>query len=335
MWVKRTRRAGALLAAVAVMAAATGCGLLNKEEPLVMETYVTGVQVLNDAAESQQFVREQLGSGEEDGPAAVVQDVQTVVNGGSAYTSVTAEAEFTTVRLALEGLPSPTEPSPGDATEGDAAEGDAADGEEAAPAPDPTSTGAPAPGYHEIKLREPSTVVDLVLTVSQALPSQLFVLYFAVVDASGKQGPLATQSVEAVAVGTGQVQVSVSWDVDSDVDLHVVEPTGEEIYYGKLTSSAGGTLDLDSNANCSIDGKRNENIVWKDSAPPGVYTVRVDLYTSCEVEPTNYVVTVQVAGQPTRTFTGVLTGSGDEGAEGSGVEVATFEVTAPESNEEG
>src|SRR5690606_29130847 len=121
--------------------------------------------------------------------------------------------------------------------------------------------------------RQPSTTVDLVLTVSQSLPSQFFMLYFAAVDASGKQGPLATQSVEAVPVGTGQVQVTVSWDVDSDVDLHVVEPTGEEIYYGNVDSDAGGMLDLDSNANCTIDGKRNENIVWKEAAPTGVYTV--------------------------------------------------------------
>jgi hypothetical protein len=329
MWVKRMRSAGALLAATTVLVATAGCGLLGGEDPLVMESYVTGVQVLNDAAESQKVVREQLGSGEEDGPAAQVQNFQTVVNGGSSQTTVAAETEFTAVRLALESLSDPAGAEPSDAPEGETAEGETAEGESADPAP--TSTGAPALGYHEIKLREPSTSVDIVVTVSQSLPSQFFVLYFAVVDASGKQGPVAAQSVEAVPVGTGQVQVSVSWDVDSDVDLHIVEPTGEEIYYGNLTSDAGGTLDLDSNANCSIDGKRNENIVWKDTAPPGVYTVRVDLYTACGVEPTNFVVTVQVAGQPTRTFTGVLTGPGDEGAEGAGVDVATFEVTAPQS----
>lgn len=326
MWVEqrtRLRTAGAVLAAATLMLTATGCNLLQEEEePLAIDGYVTGVQVLADAAESTELVREQLGNGEADGPAAQVEQVATVVNGGSVQTSVTAEAEFSTLRVALESLPTPAAPSASESTE-----------EEAAPAPAPTSTGAPALGYHEIKLREASTSVDLVLTVDQALPSQFFVLYFAAVDAAGKQGPLATQSVEAVAVGTGNVQVSVSWDVDSDVDLHVVDPSGEEVYYGNLTSTSGGQLDLDSNPNCEIDGVRNENITWQDAAPAGTYTVRVDLYAGCDVSPTNYVVTVQVTGAPTRTFTGSLTGAGDEGGEGSGVEVATFEVTAPATDE--
>ena len=60
---------------------------------------------------------------------------------------------------------------------------------------------------------------------------------------------------------------------------------------------------------------------------PGTYTVYVDLYLACEVSPTKYVVTVQVAGQPTRTYTGTLTGDGTEGR--SPTQVATFEVTEP------
>jgi hypothetical protein len=321
MWVQRSqkfRTAGVLLAAATLMLTASGCNLLQQEDedPPVIDSYVTGIQVLADAAESQEIVKQQLGTGDADGPAAQVEQVATVVNGGSVQESITSAAEFTIVRLALEELPTPA-PAASDS------------GESAAPAP--TSTGAPALGYHEIKLKQASTSVDIVVTVAQALPGQQFVLYFAVADASGKQGPLATQSVEAVDVGTGNVQVSVSWDVDSDVDLHVVDPAGEEIYYGNLSSSSGGQLDLDSNPNCEIDGVRNENVTWQDAAPPGTYTVRVDLYAGCDVSPTNYVVTVQVAGQPTRTFTGSLTGAGDEGGEGSGVEVATFEVTAATS----
>ncbi len=294
------------------MATTTACNLLGQddENPPVIESYVTGIQVLGDAGESQSVVEQQLGAGSADGPSAQVQGAATVVNGGSVQETITADQEFTVVRLALEELTSPA-PTASDAT------------------PEPAEpSGTPAQGYHEIKLKQASTEVSIVVTVAQSLPRQLFVLYFAVANEGGTQGPLAAQSVEAVGVGTGNVQVSVSWNVDSDVDLHVVDPSGEEVYYGNDASTSGGQLDLDSNPNCDIDGIRNENITWQQ-APAGTYTVRVDLYEACGVTPTEYVVTIQVIGQPTQTFTGTIEGEGDVGGEGSGVTVATFEV--PES----
>jgi len=313
MWqAQRPRIIGAVTAAALIMVTTAGCSLLGQDEQTpVITSYVTGVEVLDDAAESQQLVNQPLGAGEPDGPVAQVIETTTVVNGGSVQETITSEQEFTVVRFALEELLVPTPTATGD---------------DAGPAPAPTSTGAPARGYHEIKLRQPSTTVDLVVTVAQALPGQSFMFYFAVADAAGKQGPLAAQSVQALNVGTGAVQVSISWNVDSDVDLHVVDPNGEEIYFGHPESASGGELDLDSNPDCDIDGKRNENITWKDAAPSGTYIVRVSLWDSCGASPSNYVVTVRVAGQPTRTFTGTLEGDGDQGAAGAGVEVTTFDV---------
>jgi hypothetical protein len=317
MWVdkrSKIKAAGAVFAAATLMLTASGCNLLQQEEetPPVINSYVTGVQVLGDALDSQEVVNQQLGTGDASGPSAQVTESTSVVNGGSVQETITSDTEFTTVRVAIEELRAPAATA-------------SASTEEAEP---PAPTGTPSKGYHEIKLKQASTTVDLVLTVAQALPGQTFVFYFAVVDSSGKQGPLASQSVEAVDVGTGAVQVSVSWDVDSDLDLHVVDPTGEEIYYNQLESASGGTLDLDSNPDCELDHTRNENVTWEQNPPPGTYTVRLDLYNACDVSPTNYVVTVQVAGQPTRTFTGTIDGEGDEGGEGSGTEVTTFEVTA-------
>jgi hypothetical protein len=43
-------------------------------------------------------------------------------------------------------------------------------------------------------------------------------------------------------VGTGAVQVNVTWDLDVDVDLHVLDPRGEEIYYDHRRSASGGVL---------------------------------------------------------------------------------------------
>jgi hypothetical protein len=122
---------------------------------------------------------------------------------------------------------------------------------------------------------------------------------------------------------TSDVQVSVSWDAPSDVDLHVVDPSGTDIYYGNQTSPTGGQLDVDSNAACSIDGKQVENIRWPGAAPGGVYIVRVDYWDSCGVGATNYLVTVKNGGA-TQTFAGNFTGGGDQGSAGSGRTITTF-----------
>lgn len=177
-------------------------------------------------------------------------------------------------------------------------------------------------GYYQLTLPGPVTNQDLLLTLGQRIPVQAFNLSYGL-GASGTTGVYQTVPITVVQVGTGEVQVSVSWNVESDVDLHVVEPGGEEIYYGHTASATGGTLDLDSNAGCSIDGVKNENITWAN-APSGTYTVRVDYWDSCGETQSDYVVTVQRKGHPAQTFTGSATGTGDQGGSGSGTEITTF-----------
>lgn len=122
---------------------------------------------------------------------------------------------------------------------------------------------------------------------------------------------------------TGDVQVSVSWDTPSDVDLHVVEPSGEEIFYANPVSASGGQLDVDSNPACAIDGRQIENIRWGSRAPGGTYTVRVDYWDACNVSATNYTVTVK-NGASTQSYRGVLTGPGDHGSFGAGIFITSF-----------
>jgi len=306
----RPTRTGTAVAVVAAMALVltSACNKLTAtpEPPPLINDYVSAVQVLGEGATTD-IVNQQLGEGGTDGPTAAVPSDSTVVNGGSVQETITATTDFTKVRIGLEPLSAPTASGP------------------SAPAAAPA--GVPAKGYHEITLPKPGKSVEVVLTITQTLPGTKFVFYFAVVDAGGKQGKLSKQDVEAIQVGTGEVQVSVSWDGDSDVDLHVVDPNAEEIYWDQLSSASGGELDLDSNADCELDHKRNENITW-DKAPAGEYIVRLDYYRNCDIEKTNYVVTVRVNGQPTKTFSGTFTGAGDKGEEGSGKPITTFKVIA-------
>jgi hypothetical protein len=318
MWVTRHRiRVASVIAVSALLGSTlTACDLLGNDEdelpPPVISDYLTGVQVLGGTEATLEIINQQLGTGG-DGPAASVDQNATVVNGGSIQQTVTSEDPFTVLRVALEELLLPA----GATTD-----------PEATDEPSPTSTGAPARGYHQITFPSPVTEATVVMTIAQSLPADRFLLYFAAANASGAQGPVVSQDVQSVGVGTGDVQVSVSWDVDSDLDLHVVDPNGEEVFWLATESSSGGELDLDSNAGCDIDGVRNENVTWPTgSAPSGEYTVRVDLWDSCDVEPTHYVVTVQVTGQPTKTYSGTISGSGDQGEDGAGEDVATFTVT--------
>jgi hypothetical protein len=178
------------------------------------------------------------------------------------------------------------------------------------------------PGYWQLSLPSAVLTETIVLTLGQDVPQSSFRVRYAG-GTSGGVGTFHNENVTILAVGTGTIQVSVTWNSDADVDLYLVEPSGREIYYGNSSSPAGGVLDLDSNAGCST-GPRNENITYTASPPRGTYTVRVNYWSSCGVASTQYVVTLNVAGQNPRTFNGTFTGGGNFGASGAGTVVTTF-----------
>jgi len=178
-------------------------------------------------------------------------------------------------------------------------------------------------GYYQVDLPAPVTDLGLVLTLGRNIPGQSFSIDVAVA-ASGAVGLFAVHDVSVVPAVAGQVQVSVTWTGASDVDLHVEEPGGEEIYYGNDISATGGMLDLDSNPACAIDNVNNENITWTTNAPHGNYIVRLDYYDACGVGQSDYVVTVQRQGAQPQTFQGSFTGSGDLGGLGDGIMITSF-----------
>lgn len=180
------------------------------------------------------------------------------------------------------------------------------------------------------ELTVPSGVTTpIIIRAASTLPNMSLGLQYAVGDGA-TVGAYSSQNVRIISVGGGDVQVSVSWSDSSDVDLHVIDPNGDEIFYGAKTSPSGGTLDLDSNAACSRNSdntfKSNENVVWPlGGGAHGTYTVKLAYWAACGVTaPTEYVITVAVVGSAPQFFTGSFTGPGIGGGAGTGNLITTF-----------
>ena len=129
------------------------------------------------------------------------------------------------------------------------------------------------------------------------------------------------------SISSTPVQIVATWDTAADVDLHVVEPSGTEIYWAQPGPTAtGGTLDQDANEECH-NTINKETVHWAD-APNGVYTVRLDLYTNCNATQAKYSVAITNGGIVLPPIVGTLTGIGDVGAAGSGQLVTQFTHTS-------
>lgn len=76
---------------------------------------------------------------------------------------------------------------------------------------------------------------------------------------------------------SGDLKITLLWDFPGDIDLHVVEPNGFEIYYDKMRDTAtGGNLDVDNRDG----GERSaENVYWPEP-PKGEYKVSLVYYQS-------------------------------------------------------
>lgn len=95
-------------------------------------------------------------------------------------------------------------------------------------------------------------------------------------------------------VGVGDVSVQLLWGNENDLDLHVIDPDGEEIFFGNTVSLSGGQLDQDANAGCTSSVTPIENIFWSTgTAPSGLYAVLVTNYGTCAGNPAETPFTVR------------------------------------------
>jgi hypothetical protein len=150
--------------------------------------------------------------------------------------------------------------------------------------------------------------LDLVLS-PDAAPGEHTIL-LALDDGTGttsdpEPGAFLAWPITVASFGATDVLVSVSWATDADVDLHVIDPAGDEVSWEAPTVSSGGEISGDGASACGGDDVRGEAVYWRaDTAPSGPYTVLLDYYDDCGAELTDYQVTVSLDGGDPSSFAG-------------------------------
>lgn len=281
-----------LLAAIFVV---SSCKKDEDQVPRLTQKYLS--------IEGAKYKSGKIPSGEEE----LISDIQvnnSVINGGSAILTITATEELEEIYISVEGVS----------------------------------------GYYTYPIETSGLVYQIIINLSQELDAENLTINVSAKSISGSTSTMeATGTIQVIEVGTGMLQISLSWDKSDDLDIHLYEPNGTEIYYNNTVSINGdkdlfyfefsvylvekytnydtssldpnneddldlldeyidelpddlnlddeliafdnpnflGFLDLDSNADCDIDGINNENITYINP-PTGEYTLAVDLYKKCQ-----------------------------------------------------
>ena len=104
------------------------------------------------------------------------------------------------------------------------------------------------------------------------------------------------------------VKIVMTWDTATDIDLHVIDPTGEECYYQKRKTKSGGMLDKDD-----TDGFGPETFLMSN-AIFGKYIVKVKYYGGKKGQTRVAIQSVLFEGtakEQRKTYYRLLTKSGE------------------------
>ena len=166
------------------------------------------------------------------------------------------------------------------------------------------------------------------------------------VDAEGRLGDPKEQAVDvsAASVPSGPMVVSLGWNGNADLDLHVIDPDGVEIFSrhpsgyrpppppalpDPTAAENAPLLDIDSNAQCVIDGRNQENVVWKLAPASGHYIVRVDAASLCGLPDSDWRVDQLVDGAVMHTARGEAIDADTRGEHDAGAGRTALEFDVP------
>ncbi len=190
-----------------------------------------------------------------------------------------------------------------------------------------------SPGFPGIKTE---------LAFSEALvPGRHDLVVRAVAGADFGSPNVTTLTASPTPQPSGVLVVALRWSNDVDLDLHVVDPAGAEIFNRNPTSGSrptpappdfvpdGGVLDVDSEAQCVPDGARAEHVVWANEPPKGHYVVRVDTASMCGLASSYWHVDVLLRGASLGAAEGIATDADTRFGHDRGAGVLALEFDVP------
>lgn len=173
-----------------------------------------------------------------------------------------------------------------------------------------TVRGTPWPGFdlgNTVVVQALDEVIEFIL--EDILSADRFVKPVGAA-ASALLGTTTTVSATTttIVLGTGDVQATLRWTGDADLDLHVIDPEGFEIYYDAARSPSGGTLDVDMVPECGTAGSSNvENVFWPEGGSiPGEYQAFVVHYDGSCGGPGTYMLELKIDGEVSASDSGTL-----------------------------
>lgn len=186
---------------------------------------------------------------------------------------------------------------------------------------------------------------DAIISLSKTVVPGAREIVIRAVDQNGHFGAPYIRNVNVVSkVPAGHLVVTLSWSNRADLDLHVVDPNGVDIFARNLssyeppppgkpeppgTTHDGGVLDFDSNAQCVPDGRMAEDVVWVDPPPKGHYIVRVDTTDLCGEIDAPWKVEARLEGVVVASASGTGTVDDTRFPHERGAGVLAFELDVP------
>ncbi|WP_394847791.1 hypothetical protein LZC95_10050 [Pendulispora brunnea] len=172
---------------------------------------------------------------------------------------------------------------------------------------------------------------EATLAFAPTLARGAYQLVVRAVDGAGRFGLPVERSLSTAVEAADQAELAVSlrWDTEADLDLHVVDARGTEIWKRNINSGDGAILDFDSNAACLIDGRRRENVVWTAAPPAGHYMVRVDTFSLCQANTARFRVDVTRRGLSLGAAEGMSTEADTRFPHDRGAGVLALEFDVP------
>ena len=101
----------------------------------------------------------------------------------------------------------------------------------------------------------------------------------------------------------GPIAFRLSWTTRSDLDLRVIEPSGNQVSWENPNSATGGSLDRDLVCDAGV-----ETIAWPGTAPRGTYTYFAQFSGACDTTVTTvgFTLTVSQGNSVVATRTGTF-----------------------------